>query len=126
MVYIRSMNNYSYRPYATVNISCGLLEAVLSRSVVDLAHRVLQTVRGAVVREERGEGRQGDAVPGDYLKGAESGVEREGPSEEAVHFRDDLRSGDFVYVTDSEGNIMYTHVLNLTGSACTFIHTVSV
>ena len=115
--------NYFYRPYATVNISCGLLEAVLSRSVVDLAHRVLQTVRdaivreergegrqgdavrGAIVREERGEGRQGEAVPGDYLKGVESGVEREGPTEEVVHFRDDLRTGDFVYVTDSEGNV---------------------
>ena len=77
---------------------------------MDLAHRVLQTVRGAIVREERGEGRQGEAVPGDYLKGAESGVEREGLTEEEVHFRDDLRSGDFVYVTDSEGNIICIHM----------------
>lgn len=42
---------------------------------------------------------------------AETSEDPVGDEREAVHFHDDLRAGDFVYITDSDGETCDSHVI---------------
>ena len=94
----------------TVNLSCGLMDVRLSRETVDLATRILQTLTNlytspvryrvyiALSRDVWVPFQAGDPVM--------TGTNSEGSgrsSEPVVHFHDDLRAGDFTYVTESDG-----------------------
>lgn len=83
----------SFRPQVEVNFSCGLLQFNVSKTTITLAMKTIKVVSDIATT----------------LNGGSSAEEptrnKTGPNVEAtvVQFTDDLRTGEFKYITENMG-----------------------